>query len=134
MTAKRRVSATSVYFESMPYRLDETTGLVDYDTLAATAALFRPRLLIAGASAYSRDFDFARMRAIADSVGAYLMSDMAHISGLVAAGIVESPFAHSHVVTTTTHKSLRGPRGGAVVVLLSSLLLVSTKGRGGRLW
>lgn len=67
----------------------------------------------AGASAYSRDFDFARMRKIADSVGAYLMADMAHISGLVAAGIVESPFPHAHVVTTTTHKSLRGPRGGA---------------------
>jgi hypothetical protein len=73
----------------------------------------RPRLIIAGASAYSRDFDYPRMRAIADSVGAYLMSDMAHISGLVAAGTVASPFAHSHIVTTTTHKSLRGPRGGA---------------------
>lgn len=112
MTAKRRVSATSVYFESMPYRLDESTGLVDYDTLAKTATLFRPRLIIAGASAYSRDFDYARMRGIADSVDAYLMADMAHISGLVAAGVVQSPFPHSHIVTTTTHKSLRGPRGG----------------------
>jgi glycine hydroxymethyltransferase len=112
MTAKRRVSATSVYFESMPYRLDESTGLVDYDTLQQTATLFRPRLLIAGASAYSRDFDYARMRQVADSVGALLMSDMAHISGLVAAGVVQSPFPHSHIVTTTTHKSLRGPRGG----------------------
>lgn len=114
MTAKRRVSATSVYFESMPYRLDESTGLVDYESLAKTAALFRPRLIIAGASAYSRDFNYARMREIADSVGAYLMSDMAHISGLVAAGIVESPFPYSDVVTTTTHKSLRGPRGGMI--------------------
>ena len=83
MTAKRRVSATSVYFESMPYRLDEETGLVDYDILEKMAALFRPRLIIAGASAYSRDFDYARMRKIADGVGAYLMADMAHISGLV---------------------------------------------------
>jgi glycine hydroxymethyltransferase len=113
MTAKRRVSATSVYFESMPYRLDEATGTVDYATLASTAALFRPKLIIAGASAYSRDFDYARMREVADSVGAYLMSDMAHISGMVAAGVVASPFEFSDVVTTTTHKSLRGPRGGA---------------------
>ena len=79
MTPKRRVSATSVFFESMPYRLDENTGLVDYDALQASATLFRPRLIIAGASAYSRDYDYHRMRAIADSVGAYLMSDMAHI-------------------------------------------------------
>jgi glycine hydroxymethyltransferase len=114
MTAKRRVSATSVYFESMPYRLDEATGTVDYPALERSAALFRPKLVIAGASAYSRDFDYARMRKIAEASEAYLMSDMAHISGLVAAGVVDSPFPHSHVVTTTTHKSLRGPRGGMI--------------------
>ncbi|KAL0872752.1 hypothetical protein Bca101_022457 [Brassica carinata] len=114
MTAKRRVSGTSIYFESMPYRLDESTGIVDYDMLEKTAALFRPKLIIAGASAYSRDFDYPRMRKIADSVGAFLMMDMAHISGLVAASVVADPFEYCDIVTTTTHKSLRGPRGGMI--------------------
>ncbi|CAL1404479.1 unnamed protein product [Linum trigynum] len=114
MTPKRRVSGTSIYFESMPYRLDESTGLVDYDMLEKTAILFRPKLIIAGASAYPRDFDYPRMRKIADSVGAFLMMDMAHISGLVAASVVGDPFEYCDVVTTTTHKSLRGPRGGMI--------------------
>eukprot|EP00897_Mesotaenium_endlicherianum_P000224 jgi/Mesen1/10201/ME000766S09564 len=122
MTPKRRVSATSVYFESMPYRLDEATGLVDYDALQASATLFRPKLLIAGASAYPRDFDYARMRQIADSVGAFLLADMAHISGLVAAGVVQSPFEHCDIVTTTTHKSLRGPRGGMIFMRRAPVL------------
>lgn len=113
-TPKRRVSASSLFFESMPYRLDESTGLIDYDALEASAKLFRPRVLVAGASAYARDIDYARMRAIADSVGAYLMVDMAHVSGLVAAGVLRSPFEFADVVTTTTHKSLRGPRGGMI--------------------
>ncbi|KAH9726403.1 serine hydroxymethyltransferase 3 [Citrus sinensis] len=103
MTPKRRVSGTSIYFESMPYRLDESTGLVNYDMLEKTAILFRPKLIIAGASAYPRDFDYPRLRQIADAVGAFLMMDMAHISGL-----------YCDVVTTTTHKSLRGPRGGMI--------------------
>jgi glycine hydroxymethyltransferase len=90
------------------------TGLVDYDMLEKTALLFRPKLLITGASAYPRDFDYPRMRKIADSVGAFLMMDMAHISGLVAAGVLNNPFEYCDVVTTTTHKSLRGPRGGMI--------------------
>ncbi|MBA0774128.1 hypothetical protein Gotri_009357 [Gossypium trilobum] len=125
MTPKRRVSGTSIYFESMPYRLDESTGLVDYDMLEKTATLFRPKLIIAGASAYPRDFDYPRMRKhityridtcwkIADAVGAFLMMDMAHISGLVAASVVANPFEYCDIVTTTTHKSLRGPRGGMI--------------------
>lgn len=114
MTPKRRVSGTSIYFESMPYRLDESTGLVNYDMLEKTAILFRPKLIIAGASAYPRDFDYPRLRQIADAVGAFLMMDMAHISGLVAASVVADPFKYCDVVTTTTHKSLRGPRGGMI--------------------
>ncbi|CAI5708260.1 hypothetical protein KXD40_004940 [Peronospora effusa] len=111
---RKKISATSIFFESMPYRLDESTGLIDYDGLEKTAALFRPKLIVAGTSAYSRHIDYARMREICDQQDAVLLGDMAHISGLVAAGVVPSPFKYADVVTTTTHKSLRGPRGAMI--------------------
>lgn len=109
-----RISAVSTYFETFPYRVDLETGIIDYDTLEANAQLYRPKCLVAGTSAYCRLIDYARMRKIADSVGAYLIVDMAHISGLVAAGVIPSPFEYADVVTTTTHKSLRGPRGAMI--------------------
>jgi glycine hydroxymethyltransferase len=109
-----RISAVSTYFETMPYRVDINTGIIDYDMLQKTATLFRPKILVAGTSAYCRCIDYARMREIVDSVGAYLMVDMAHISGLVAAQVIPSPFEHADIVTTTTHKSLRGPRGAMI--------------------
>lgn len=104
----------SKYFETFPYRLDESTGLIDYAKLRENALLYRPKIIIAGTSAYSRLIDYERFRAIADEVGAYLLSDMAHISGLVAADVIPTPFQYSDVVTTTTHKSLRGPRGAMI--------------------
>ncbi|CAL8076325.1 unnamed protein product [Calicophoron daubneyi] len=110
----RKVSATSLFFESMPYKVDPVTGLIDYDQLQITARLFRPKIIVAGTSAYSRFLDYARFRRIADSVSAILMADMAHISGLVAAGLHPSPFEHCDVVTTTTHKTLRGPRAALI--------------------
>merc|ERR1712151_662053 len=113
-TDKKKISAVSIYFETMPYRLDESTGIIDYDALEKNAALLRPKLIVAGASAYSRLYDYKRMREIADKCGAWLLADMAHISGLVAADVVESPFDWADVVTTTTHKSLRGPRGAMI--------------------
>jgi len=111
---RHAVSATSVYFESLPYRVHPETGYIDYDQLERDAALFRPAMIIAGGSAYSRDYDYERFREIADQSGALLMMDMAHTSGLVATGELSSPFAYCDVVTTTTHKSLRGPRAGMI--------------------
>ena len=111
---RKPISATSVFFESLPYKVDHDTGLIDYDALRAMAALYKPALLICGGSAYAREWDYARFREIADENGSLLMCDMAHVSGLVAAGEARSPFGSCDVVTTTTHKSLRGPRAGMI--------------------
>lgn len=111
---RKAVSATSIYFESLPYRVHPETGYIDYDALEAQASLFKPALIIAGGSAYPRDWDYARYRKIADENGSLLMMDMAHISGLVATGEAASPFQYCDIVTTTTHKSLRGPRAGMI--------------------
>ncbi|OMP86076.1 Serine hydroxymethyltransferase, cytosolic [Diplodia seriata] len=113
-TPQRKISAVSTYFETFPYRVNTDTGLIDYDQLEQNALMYRPKVLVAGTSAYCREIDYKRMREIADKVGCYLMMDMAHISGLIAAGVNASPFAYADIVTTTTHKSLRGPRGAMI--------------------
>lgn len=103
------------WFRPIPYTVRHDDQRIDYDQVAAIAERERPKLILAGASAYSREIDFRRFREIADSVGAYLMVDMAHYAGLVAAGVYPSPVPHAHVSTTTTHKTLRGPRGGMIL-------------------
>ncbi|GFY99883.1 serine transhydroxymethyltransferase 1 [Actinidia rufa] len=113
-TDTKKISAVSIFFETMPYRLNESTGYIDYDQLEKSATLFRPKLIVAGASAYARLYDYARIRKVCDKQKAILLADMAHISGLVAADVIPSPFDYADVVTTTTHKSLRGPRGAMI--------------------
>lgn len=113
-TAKKKITSSSIYFQSFPYRVDPKTHLIDYEQLNTNANLYKPRLVVCGASAYPRDWDYARLREIADANKSYLMSDMAHISGLVSAGEQSSPFDYCDVVTTTTHKTLRGPRAGMI--------------------
>ncbi|CAM9001492.1 unnamed protein product [Rhodiola kirilowii] len=110
----KKVSGASIFFESLPYKVNPQTGYVDYDKLEEKALDFRPKLLICGGSSYPREWDFARFRQIADKCGAVLLCDMAHISGLVAAKECISPFDYCDVVTSTTHKGLRGPRGGII--------------------
>ena len=109
------VNISGKYFHVVPYGVDPVTERIDYDAMRRIALECKPRLLVVGASAYSRTIDFARCREIADEVGAYLMVDMAHIAGLVAAGVHPSPVPYADVVTTTTHKTLRGPRGGMIL-------------------
>ncbi|CAI5474091.1 unnamed protein product [Closterium sp. Yama58-4] len=110
----KKVSGASIYFETLPYKVNPVTGIIDYERMEEKAQEYRPRLLVVGGSAYPREWDFARCRRIADKCGAILMCDMAHISGLVAAQECNSPFDFADVVTSTTHKTLRGPRGGLV--------------------
>ena len=109
-----RISAISTYFETLPYRVDLETGIIDYQRLEENAMMYRPKVLVAGTSAYCRLIDYKRMREIADLCGAYLVVDMAHISGLVAARVIPTPFDYADIITTTTHKSLRGPRGAMI--------------------
>lgn len=113
-TPTRRITSAGKYFESMPYQLDPATGRINYDELERHSLLFRPKLIVCGASAYPRDWEYARLRTIADRIGAYLLCDMAHTSGLILGGKLSSPFDFCDVVTTTTHKTLRGPRGALV--------------------
>jgi glycine hydroxymethyltransferase len=103
-------------YEAHFYGVDEATGRLDYDAIEKIAKTVQPQMIIAGASAYSRDIDFARFRAIADQVGAFLLADISHPSGLIATGLISDPMPHCHVVTTTTHKTLRGPRGGLILM------------------
>src|SRR5688572_27190655 len=109
------VNQSGKWFRVVPYGVDKETHLIDYDEVERLAHAERPKLILAGGSAYPRTIDFRRFRAIADSVGACFMVDMAHFAGLVAGGVHPSPLPHAHVVTTTTHKTLRGPRGGMIL-------------------
>jgi glycine hydroxymethyltransferase len=113
-TAKRKISASAIYFDSFSYKVHPETGLIDYDELESQALEFRPKLIICGASAYPRDWDYHRLRLIANKIEAYLLADIAHISGLVATKEANNPFEHCDLVTTTTHKTLRGPRAGLI--------------------
>ena len=110
------VNMSGTYFNAVSYSVKESDGRVDYDEMEAKALEYKPKLIVGGASAYSREWDYARMREIADKVGALLMIDMAHTAGLIAAGLLENPVKYAHIVTSTTHKTLRGPRGGIILM------------------
>jgi glycine hydroxymethyltransferase len=115
LTHGAKVNFSGQVFEAYEYGVDLETGLIDYDEVARIAEKCKPKLIVSGATAYSRIFDFKKFRKIADSVGAYLMADIAHIAGLVATGLHPSPIPYAHIVTSTTHKTLRGPRGGMIM-------------------
>lgn len=110
------VNFSGLMFNALEYNVKEDTGLVDYDQMEEVALRERPKLIVGGASAYSREWDYARMRKIADEIGAILMVDMAHPAGLIAAGLLDNPLKYAHIVTSTTHKTLRGPRGGVILI------------------
>lgn len=110
------VNFSGLVFQALEYNVREDNGLVDYDQMEEVAIRERPKLIIGGASAYSREWDYARMRRIADEIGAILMVDMAHPAGLIAAGLLDNPLKYAHIVTSTTHKTLRGPRGGIILL------------------
>ena len=110
------VNISGRYFQPFFYGVEQETGLIDWDKVEETALRERPKMMICGASAYSRDWDYARLRAIADQIGAVLLADISHPSGLIAKGLLNDPFDHCHIVTTTTHKTLRGPRGGVIMM------------------
>ncbi|NQU34321.1 MAG: serine hydroxymethyltransferase [Bacteroidetes bacterium] len=110
------VNSSGILYNPIAYEVKEETGIVDYDAMEEVALKGKPKMIIAGASAYSRDWDYERMRDIADQVGAILMADIAHPAGLIAKGILNDPIEHCHIVTTTTHKTLRGPRGGMILM------------------
>ena len=115
LTHGSKVNFSGKLYQAVPYGVDESTGLIDYDELERLALEHKPKLIIAGFSAYSRVLDWPRFREIADKVGAYLMADVAHVAGLIAVGLYPSPVPYADVVTTTTHKTLRGPRGGLIL-------------------
>ena len=110
------VNSSGILYKAVSYGLDEKTGQIDYDAMEAVALKERPKMIIGGASAYSREWDYKRMREIADKIDAILMVDMAHPAGLIAAGLLDNPLPHAHIVTSTTHKTLRGPRGGIILI------------------
>lgn len=110
------VNLSGILYNAISYKVSEQTGMVDYDAMEATALEHKPKLIIAGASAYSREWNYKRMRDVADKIGAIFMVDMAHPAGLIAAGLLDNPAKYAHIVTSTTHKTLRGPRGGIIII------------------
>lgn len=126
LTHGAAVNQSGKWFKAVQYGVRSDTHLIDYEEVERLAKEHKPKLIIAGFSSYSRHIDWAKFRAIADSVGAWLMADMAHVAGLVAAGVYPSPLPHAHVVTTTTHKTLRGPRGGMILSAMPELVVGKT--------